>query len=271
MVSKDLRVHLALLFLVGVIASAPVFAGSAVIGSVSGSMNATLGGQAALPNTTIFSGDSLQVKDGAAVVTVGNSSRMVFGRETVASFLRDTNEVTVLLTRGSVSLYHPDEGTTLRVKANGVSIAPASGFKTVGEIAMVNGALVVTAKEGLLRLEGNGAPVDVAKGKSITLVPKAARAAAPQGKMSLGGASGAEVGALVGAGVAAVFSIAAFKEGKDAKDAANAADADAKAAGSAATAGSQAGADRVGCALNRFAQAQTPPKASPYVPFSPCT
>jgi hypothetical protein len=82
---------------------------------------------------------------------------------------------------------------------------------------MVNGALVVTAKEGLLRLEGNGAPVDVAKGKSITLVPKAARAPAPQGKMSLGGASGAEVGALVGAGVAAVFSIAAFKEGKDAK------------------------------------------------------
>ncbi|HEY6293431.1 MAG TPA: hypothetical protein VI455_17910, partial [Terriglobia bacterium] len=55
------------LLLLGVLAAAPVYAGSAVIGSVAGSLNATVGGQALLPNTVIFSGDSLQVKDGAAV------------------------------------------------------------------------------------------------------------------------------------------------------------------------------------------------------------
>ena len=70
--------------LMGAVATVPAMAGSAVIGSVAGSMNATVGGQSLLPNTTIFSGDSLQVRDGVAVIAVGNNSRVVFGRDTVA-------------------------------------------------------------------------------------------------------------------------------------------------------------------------------------------
>ncbi|MGC9994415.1 MAG: hypothetical protein ABSE79_03775, partial [Terriglobia bacterium] len=54
------------LILLGLVAVAPVFARSAVVGSVAGTMNATVGGQTLLPNTTLFSGDSLQVKDGVA-------------------------------------------------------------------------------------------------------------------------------------------------------------------------------------------------------------
>jgi len=81
------------LILLGLVAVGPVFAGLAVVGSVAGTMNATVGGQTLLPNTTLFSGDSLQVKDGVAVVALGNASRMVFGRDTVASFLRDSDEV----------------------------------------------------------------------------------------------------------------------------------------------------------------------------------
>jgi len=91
----------------GAVAIVPALAGSAVIGSVAGSMNATIGGQSLLPKTTIFSGDSLQVKDGVAVIAVGNSDRVVFGRDTIASFLRDTNEVTVLLTQGNVPCFIP--------------------------------------------------------------------------------------------------------------------------------------------------------------------
>ncbi|HEV2382932.1 MAG TPA: hypothetical protein VG206_24465, partial [Terriglobia bacterium] len=53
--------------LLSALAAAPLYAGSAVVGSVAGSLNATVGGQALVPSTVIFSGDSLQVKDGAAV------------------------------------------------------------------------------------------------------------------------------------------------------------------------------------------------------------
>jgi len=90
------------------VATVPALAGSAVVGSVAGSTNATVGGQSLLPNTTIFSGDSLQVRDGVAVVAIGKSGRMVFGRDTVASFSRDASEVTVLLSQGTVSYSTPE-------------------------------------------------------------------------------------------------------------------------------------------------------------------
>ena len=107
MLSKHRIARLPLcLVLLGLVAALPAFAGSAVVGSVAGSMNATVGGQTLLPNTTLFSGDSLEVKDGVAVVALGSASRLVFGRDTVASFLRDSNEVTVLLGQGNVSVFH---------------------------------------------------------------------------------------------------------------------------------------------------------------------
>ncbi len=128
--------------LLGLVAVGPAFAGSAVIGSVAGSMNATVGGQALLPNTTLFSGDSLQVKDGVAVVALGNSGRMVLGRDTVASFLRESNEVTLLLGQGNVSVFHAANTAPVRVKVGEVSVVPVSGFKTLGEVATLNGAVV---------------------------------------------------------------------------------------------------------------------------------
>ena len=160
--------------LTGAVATVPAMAGSAVIGSVAGSMNATVGGQSLLPNTTIFSGDSLQVRDGVAVIAVGNNSRVIFGRDTVASFLRNSNEVTVLLSQGNVSMLHPTDGSAVRVKVADVSITPAPGFKTLGEVAMLNGTIVVTAKDGALNVEDHGATKNVAKGQTIVLTPRTA-------------------------------------------------------------------------------------------------
>ncbi len=286
MAKKHLRLHTSvLLLLLGLVVSVPALAGSAVIGSVAGSTNATLGGQALIPNTTIFSGDSLQVKDGVAVVAIGNTSRMVFGRETVASFLRETEEVTVLLSQGNVSLYHPDDSVGLRVKAGEVTVVPAKGFKTLGDVAMVNGAVVVTAKEGLLRLEGNGPAVEVAKGKTITVLPKSGRAPAT------GAAAGAGAGAKIGASTAlsvgslasgvtsSILSGVAISRANDAKTAAqaatataanavtaaNTANASALLAQGAATASAQA-AVNVGCALNQVSRQVNPTAASPFTP-----
>jgi hypothetical protein len=273
MLSKSAKLRASLLLLVlAMVTSVPALAGSAVIGSVAGSLNATIGGQALVPNTTIFSGDSLAVKDGAAVVALGSGSRMVLGRETVASFLRESNEVTVLLSRGNVSMYQAEDRVGLRVKVGELTILPAKGYKTLGEVAMLNGAVVVTAKEGLLRVEGNGPAVEVVKGKTLTVTAKAARA--PQGGAA-GGASGAstalQVGGLAASGVSAVLSGVAISRAGDAKDtaalaqtAATAATAAANEATTAAEA-AQATANLAGCAVDDLAPTQVP---SPYTPPS---
>ena len=262
-------------------ASIPAFAGSAVVGSVAGSMNATVGGQPLLPNSVIFSGDSLKVRDGATVIALASGSRLVFGRETEARFLREGNGVTVLLGEGSVSVYHPEGSAEVRVNANNVSIAPAPGFKTLGEVAMLNGAIMVTSKEGLLRVEGNGSPVEVATGKTITIGSRMARAPRPQGGgqgMGGGGSTALEAGALGAGAAAAILAGIGISRANDARDAANAAnataakadadavaaDADAKAATDAANA-AQATANAVGCALNVFND-ESFGVASPYTP-----
>ncbi|HUU14497.1 MAG TPA: hypothetical protein VM182_12455, partial [Terriglobia bacterium] len=138
-----------------------------------------------------------------------------------------------------------------------------------GEVAMVNGAVVVTTKEGLLRVEGSGPAVEVAKGKTITVRPKAARA--PQGGAGAGvsSATALQVGA-VGTGVAStVMSGIAISRAGDARDAAAAADATAASAVSAANAAKSAAdsatdaANAAGCALNDLLPASTSPFTPP--------
>lgn len=279
MARKDLRWRMPMLLLLsGILSSVPAFAGSAVIGSVSGSTNATLSGTTLVPNTTIFSGDSLQVRDGVAVVAVGRSSWMVFGRETEASFLRDTREVTVLLSHGNVSLSHPDDNVALRVKVGEITVAPASGFKTVGDVAMLNGAVVVTAKEGSLRVEGEGREVEVAKGKTLTVLPKVRRSPATGGVAHAAASSWWSVGSFASGVLASVLAGVAISRANDARDAgaaatqtAQTADADAVKATAAANAATSAAtlatstALAAGCGLNLIAIRLSFP-SSPFAP-----
>jgi len=272
------------LILLGLVAVVPAFAGSAIVGSVAGSMNATVGGQTLLPNTTLFSGDSLQVKDGVAVVALGSTSRMVFGHDTVASFLRDSNEVTVLLGQGNVSVFHNADGMPVRMKVGTVSVVPVSGFKTLGEVALLNGTVVVTAKDGALRVDdGNGQVVNVVKGKTIAVTPqhlKAPDAAASAGRCC-GGSNIWDIAATAAGGAAAILAGVALSRAGDAKtNAANAASAAqaadsalsgagsalsaADSAASAAASAASAAAIAAGCALNLEANEMGDP--SPYTP-----
>jgi len=288
--SSRLRISL-MLILLGMLASVPVFAGSAVVGSVAGSLNASVGGQALLPNTTVFSGDSLQVKEGAAVVALENGNRVALGKDTAASFQRNDNVVTIFLTEGSVSLFHPDSKTALKVQAGGVTVEPAPGFKTMGEVAMANGTVMVTAKDGTLQVNENGKTVEVAKGKTIALTPKTARAPQTGGSQKLGGAPAWVDYTILGiSGGAIIAAILAYSDAKGAKSnaivaASNASSAiaAAQAAGSNAASAIQsayiaqssalqaaflidhAESVNVGCSLNTFANAEG--VASPYTPL----
>jgi len=225
----------------------PTFAASAVVGSVAGGTNATIGGQALLPNTTLFSGDSLQVRDGAAVVAIGKGSRMVFGRETSATFERGTDDVTVTLGQGNVSMYHPVNGMAMRVKIGDVSVLAEKGYKTLGEVAMVNGTVVVTAKDGMLRVQGPDRTTELTKGKTIEIKPKAAGTPAPGQAAGAGTAAShmstsevLSIGAIGAGGAATGAGIASTIKSGDAKDAADAATAAAQAAQDEATKACQA-------------------------------
>ncbi|MCL5006490.1 MAG: hypothetical protein M1404_08130 [Acidobacteria bacterium] len=157
----------------------PALASPLPIGSIIGSQNAILDGQQALPDTVVLSGDNLQVNDGLAMVTFDQGNRMILGHNTEASFLREADEVTVSLTRGNMSLYHPETSRDFRVKVGDVTVAPAQGDKTLGEVAMVDGLLLVTAKDGALQVERAGTTKEVSAGKTITIATTAARAPAP--------------------------------------------------------------------------------------------
>jgi len=225
--------------LLGSVATVPALAGSAVIGSVAGSMNASIGGQSLLPNTTIFSGDSLQVRDGVAVIAVGNSSRVIIGHDTVASFLRDSNEVTVLLSQGNVSMLHPNDGTAVRVKVGDVSITPAPGFKTLGEVAMLNGSIVVTTKDGALQVADHGATKNVAKGQTIVLSPMTADNKGGGAGWG-GGETGWHVAIIAAAGASAILAGVAMSRAGNANTNAQSAIAAANAATAAANAATSA-------------------------------
>jgi hypothetical protein len=225
--------------LLGTVATVPALAGSAVIGSVAGSMNASIGGQSLLPNTTIFSGDSLQVRDGVAVIAVGNSSRVIIGHDTVASFLRDSNEVTVLLSQGNISMLHPNDGTAVRVKVGDVSITPAPGFKTLGEVAMLNGSIVVTTKDGALQVADHGATKNVAKGQTIVLSPMTADNKGGGAGWG-GGETGWHVAIIAAAGASAILAGVAMSRAGNANTNAQSAIAAANAATAAANAATSA-------------------------------
>ena len=264
-----MQVGLTMVVVIG-IGVMPMLAGSAAVGSVAGSRNAVLSGAALVPNTTVFSGDHLQVKDGVAVVALDEGNRMVFGRETEASFLREAKSVTVLLSRGDVSLYHPGASTGVAVKAGDVTVTPAAGYKTLGEVAMLDGSVRVTAKQGLLQVEKQGRTEQVGEGKTVTLPVETARAPVPSpaappdvdahittattlGVLGLGAGSAAAVVAGIG-----------LSRSNDAKTAANNATTAANNATAAANAAGAA-ANAAGCALNNLNPTVTP---SPYTPPS---
>jgi hypothetical protein len=287
---KPIGIGLSLSLLLATTICVPLLAGSRAIGTVVGSTNATLEGQPPFPNALVFTGQSLTVKDGAAVISLTQGSRLVFGRETTAVFRQEEIEPAVLLRQGTLLLYHNDSARTLRIRAGDISVVPELGFKTVGEVALLNGAVVVHSKLGMLRVEGSGSPVEVPQGRMITIQPRSARG--PQVGAS-GGSHITTVAAWIGLGTGVLATIVGFDalhRANDANDAAAragqaaaTATQAAAAASSAALAATQAASaatslasaaatlglvasNAVGCDLNKFANSLGQP--SPYTPPS---
>ncbi len=288
MIRKHCGLHVSWLMLAFLLAIS-VRAGSLPLGTIAGSVNASVGGEPIRPDTLVFSGDRLRVDDGAAVVALGQGGRLVLGRETEASFLRGAKELEVLLEHGSVSMYHPGYSDPFRVRVGTWSVKALDGFKTMGDVALLNGMVVVRTKEGALKVEGGGRALDLRQGQTITLPLKTARS--PQGAPSAGagappkqaGTSSLSQWVSVGTGAAgAIFGALALSHANSANDTANRALSASNSASSTANSALQAAqaasalavaaattatlaANVVGCDLNRFANSQGQP--SPYTPL----
>ncbi len=216
-----------------------------VVGQVTLTQATTLDGQPVTARTTVFSGDTLAVGEGVAVLMVGTGSQIRLGSDTVASFVKEGDSITVHLEKGIVSISFAKDGL-VKVTATGVEITPVSGFKTIGHIAMLGatpGSLSVTAREGSLQITQPGSsPVTVTSGSTIIVRTQAAAGApAPQG--GAGGTSNALAGAAVGlsGGALVAAAVAASKAGDDdATAAANSATSAANAATTAANAATTA-------------------------------
>jgi len=81
-------------------------------------------------------------------------------------------KVTVLLSQGNVQMLHPSDGTAVRVKAGEIPSLRVTGFKTLGEVAMLNGSVVVTAKEGALQVEESWRHQNVARDRPLLSSPR---------------------------------------------------------------------------------------------------
>jgi hypothetical protein len=274
------------LFMLGALASIPAFGGSNVVGAVVAAKNASVGGVALMPGHTIFSGDDLRVEYGMTLVTMGKGSRMVFGRDTVASFERKSSEVTALLDRGSVSVYHPmDDLMPLRLEVGNLSIVPAEGFGTLGEVAVTGEGVVIKTAQGLLRVEtdGTGQAFEVAKGETVKFVPNSNKTAAapqqqggaqPHRRRKGGGFFWLPVGAAAAGGILAAVAV---RNAGGANDAANKARADAAAAAAdangAANAANTAAQNAINfnCAVQKISDSVlgNPPEASESEPSIP--
>ena len=164
------------LFLIPLVAEG----GPSVLGVLTGDVNTTVDGQPALPDGVIFSGDKLQVGNGAAVVALNRGNSVLLGRETEASLTRDAAGVTVVIDHGHLTVLQVENGMPMKLQAGEVAILPAPGFKTLGEVALMPTGVAVTARAGKMRVERRGMVREIGPGESVTLSSHVS-AAGPQG------------------------------------------------------------------------------------------
>ncbi len=188
-------------------------AGGGAIGMVARTVDSTLDGQTARAYTALFNGDRLAAS-GLTVVKLNNGGQVVLAPNTIAAFTKGADNVTVKLEQGTVTLNRTNAGGILRVEAGEVLVVPATGFRTLGEVAMLDGKITVKATEGTMFLNGPDGPLQATKGKTITLpaTRKAARSPQPAGAGGTPAAAGlgsaAKWGGLAAGGAGATLGVA---------------------------------------------------------------
>ena len=141
-----------------------------VIGVVTQSSQASMGGSPVLRGQTVLDGDRLLVGDGAAVILLAGTTRVILRRDTEVWFQRDPDGAAVaLLARGDLSFSHDGDNPEILIRTGNVTIRPANRLRTQGVVTILDGALTIAAASGSVRVEGVGQPLEVAEGKALHL------------------------------------------------------------------------------------------------------
>jgi hypothetical protein len=156
---------------------------------------------------TVLSGDSLVVGDGAAVIKLAGTARVIIRRDTQVSFQREQDGAALaLLARGDLSFSSYGDSPEIRVRTGNITILPAIHLRTQGVVTIKEGALRIMASSGTVRVEGAGQPMDIAEGKVVQFQsendttggsPAPSAATGPNwGKLVLCGLAGGAVGSI---------------------------------------------------------------------------
>jgi hypothetical protein len=144
---------------------------ASVIGVLTESSQASIGGSLALRGQTVLSGDRLLVGNGAAIVLLAPATRVILRRDTEVSFRREQDGAAVaFLARGDLSFSHNGGNPQIQVRTGNVTIRPASRLRTQGIVTVEDGALTIAAASGSVRVEGAGQTMDLPEGKAVQLV-----------------------------------------------------------------------------------------------------
>ena len=75
-------------------------------------------------------------------MVTGLESQIRLGSDTIARFVKNGKSLSVVLEKGLVSIFSA-KNDVVKVEATGVGVTSASGFKTIGHIALLGGAPMV--------------------------------------------------------------------------------------------------------------------------------
>jgi hypothetical protein len=179
-----------------------VFAAS-VIGVVTESSKASIGGSPALRGHTVLSGDSIVVGDGAAVILLAPATRVIVRRDAQVSFQRERDgSAMAFLARGDMSFSHYGSEPEIGVRTGNVTIRPASHRRTRGIVTIRDGALTIAAASGSVRVEGTDQPMEIPEGKAVQFQSGGGTTGGTPGTPAPTAASGPNWGKLVVCGLA---------------------------------------------------------------------
>lgn len=168
-----------------------VFAAS-VIGVVTESSQASIGGSPVLRGQTVLDGDRMLVGDGAAVILLAGTTRVILHRDTEVSFQRDRDGAALaLLAHGDLSFSHDGDNPEIRVRTGNVTVRPANRLRSQGVVTIRDGALTIAAASGSVRVEGVDQPVEIAEGKAVRLLSEGDATSGNSAGNTAGNSSGA--------------------------------------------------------------------------------
>lgn len=145
---------------------------SPVIGIVLSTRNGQVGNVPATPGVSVFSGDRLRTPKDSGLIVQGGKFQFWFHENTSATLTARSQGVALELEGGSASFSALEPAQTLEIFVSDIRIEPDSAHALHGYITIQNPCeIIVTSKQGVLKVVRGKQIKQVLEGSSVLLVP----------------------------------------------------------------------------------------------------